>query len=261
MADNKKAPIIIIKKKGGGHGGHHGGAWKVAYADFVTAMMAFFLVMWLLGSDEEIKAAVAHYFNNPTSVWRPDLSSSKNVPLGDMTGAGENVLNGADGMVPEDLVERPSRTMTPTVQNQPMKSLIRNFINDETLSNLALNIDALKISVEEERLFKNESDEFKAEAKVYLKNLEHVVKDYKGFLTVKGNVHTQSGEKPSDKEYAFETTRMVAIKKFLVSRKLIDENRITTEIRVKSLKAGETPGSVPDSVRRVEFIFTHGSRG
>jgi len=50
MADEKKnqQPVIVVKKKGG-HGGHHGGAWKVAYADFVTAMMAFFLVMWLVG--------------------------------------------------------------------------------------------------------------------------------------------------------------------------------------------------------------------
>lgn len=47
-----KPPIIIIKK-GGGHGGHHGGAWKVAYADFVTAMMALFIVLWLLNSQQE----------------------------------------------------------------------------------------------------------------------------------------------------------------------------------------------------------------
>ncbi|GAB1370009.1 hypothetical protein MASR1M45_00670 [Candidatus Kapaibacterium sp.] len=69
MADDrnlKEQPIIIKKvKKGGGHG-HHGGAWKVAYADFVTAMMAFFIVMWILASSEEVKQAVADYFNNPT---------------------------------------------------------------------------------------------------------------------------------------------------------------------------------------------------
>ena len=47
MADEQ--PIIIIKKKGG-HGGHHGGAWKVAYADFVTAMMSLFIVLWLMSS-------------------------------------------------------------------------------------------------------------------------------------------------------------------------------------------------------------------
>ncbi|MCX5747096.1 MAG: hypothetical protein NT062_31890, partial [Proteobacteria bacterium] len=52
----------VIKKKGGGHG-HHGGAWKVAYADFVTAMMAFFMVMWLLAStDEKSRKEISRYF-------------------------------------------------------------------------------------------------------------------------------------------------------------------------------------------------------
>ena len=59
-------PIIIIKKKKAGHGGHHGGAWKVAYADFVTAMMALFIVLWLMSADEKVKEAVSAYFNNPT---------------------------------------------------------------------------------------------------------------------------------------------------------------------------------------------------
>jgi chemotaxis protein MotB len=60
----KTQPIIVIKKKGG-HGGHHGGAWKVAYADFVTAMMSLFIVLWLMNSSEQIKKAVAGYFNDP----------------------------------------------------------------------------------------------------------------------------------------------------------------------------------------------------
>jgi chemotaxis protein MotB len=60
----KSQPIIVIKKKGG-HGGHHGGAWKVAYADFVTAMMALFIVLWLMSSGEKVKKAVAGYFNDP----------------------------------------------------------------------------------------------------------------------------------------------------------------------------------------------------
>jgi chemotaxis protein MotB len=61
----KEGQIIIIKKKGGHGHGHHGGAWKVAYADFVTAMMAFFLVMWIVGQSQEVKAAIAGYFQNP----------------------------------------------------------------------------------------------------------------------------------------------------------------------------------------------------
>jgi chemotaxis protein MotB len=60
----KAQPIVVIRKKGG-HGGHHGGAWKVAYADFVTAMMSLFIVLWLMNSSEKIKKAVAGYFNDP----------------------------------------------------------------------------------------------------------------------------------------------------------------------------------------------------
>jgi chemotaxis protein MotB len=66
MRDHKAAePVIIIKKKGHHRHGHHGGAWKVAYADFVTAMMAFFLVMWLVGQGQDVKANVASYFRDP----------------------------------------------------------------------------------------------------------------------------------------------------------------------------------------------------
>lgn len=66
MAQEKPSVTIIRKVKKGGHG-HHGGAWKVAYADFVTAMMAFFMVMWLLGtSTKEQLAAISQYFKNPS---------------------------------------------------------------------------------------------------------------------------------------------------------------------------------------------------
>src|SRR5438552_19188340 len=57
-------PIIVIKKKAA-HGGHHGGAWKVAYADFVTAMMALFIVLWLLNTNKPVREAVAGYFKDP----------------------------------------------------------------------------------------------------------------------------------------------------------------------------------------------------
>lgn len=62
--DGKPQIIRIVKKKGG-HAAHHGGSWKVAYADFVTAMMAFFMVMWILGLDPKTKTSIASYFQNP----------------------------------------------------------------------------------------------------------------------------------------------------------------------------------------------------
>ena len=65
MSKGNGRPIIIVKKKVHGHAAHHGGAWKVAYADFVTAMMAFFMVMWILGMDQTLRNSIEGYFSNP----------------------------------------------------------------------------------------------------------------------------------------------------------------------------------------------------
>ncbi len=75
-----KPPIIIIKKVQG-HGGHHGGAWKVAYADFVTAMMALFIVLWLLNTSEHTKKVIAGYFNDPMG--KPTDSGSLQSGVGE----------------------------------------------------------------------------------------------------------------------------------------------------------------------------------
>ncbi|HXE13883.1 MAG TPA: flagellar motor protein MotB [Bryobacteraceae bacterium] len=69
MPTKETAPIIIIKKKAAAHG-HHGGAWKVAYADFVTAMMALFIVLWLMNTSENVKKMVGGYFQDPRSKGR-----------------------------------------------------------------------------------------------------------------------------------------------------------------------------------------------
>ena len=66
LGDGK--PIIIIKRKAAAHEAHHGGAWKVAYADFVTAMMALFIVLWLMNSNAKVQEAVAGYFKDPAGV-------------------------------------------------------------------------------------------------------------------------------------------------------------------------------------------------
>ena len=65
MAKDAAKKVVIIKKKKVAGGGHHGGSWKVAYADFVTAMMAFFMVMWILGMDQHLRNSIEGYFSNP----------------------------------------------------------------------------------------------------------------------------------------------------------------------------------------------------
>jgi chemotaxis protein MotB len=85
----KNRPIIIVKKKSG-HGGHHGGAWKVAYADFVTAMMALFIVLWLLNTNKPVRQAIAGYFNDPSGT--ADKAGSA------LIGTGENFTLAKDNM-------------------------------------------------------------------------------------------------------------------------------------------------------------------
>jgi chemotaxis protein MotB len=65
MSEQTTSQPIIVKKVRKGGAGHHGGSWKVAFADFMTAMMAFFLVMWIIGLDQETRSAIAGYFNDP----------------------------------------------------------------------------------------------------------------------------------------------------------------------------------------------------
>ena len=91
MAINEsKQPIIvkkIIKK-----GGHHGGAWKIAFADFATAMMAFFMLLWILGSTtEEQKAAISDYFNNPSAFM--GIAASPSQAMGDGTGSKPSLID------------------------------------------------------------------------------------------------------------------------------------------------------------------------
>lgn len=85
-SEKAHAPVIVRRRVHASHGGHHGGAWKVAYADFVTAMMAFFLLMWLLGATtEDQRKGIADYF-------------ATKIPISPVSAGGDGVLDG--GFVP-----------------------------------------------------------------------------------------------------------------------------------------------------------------
>jgi len=118
----KTRPIIILKKKSG-HGGHHGGAWKVAYADFVTAMMALFIVLWLLNSSKQVQEAVGGYFKDPTG-------TSKKVGS-NMQGAGENFILTRDNM--PQLKEQLQKAMKQMTDFEKLKSHIEMTVTAEGL--------------------------------------------------------------------------------------------------------------------------------
>lgn len=98
--DTNKQPIII--KKVFKSGGHHGGAWKIAFADFATAMMAFFMLLWIMGSTtKEQKAAISQYFNNPSAF--EGSSTAPSQAQGEGTGSKPSIIDfeGAVDMAPE----------------------------------------------------------------------------------------------------------------------------------------------------------------
>src|SRR6476620_423120 len=117
MAVGGDQPIVIKRIKKGGHGGHHGGAWKVAYADFVTAMMAFFLLMWLINTtDPEQKRGIAEYFA-PASVSQTS-SGSGGILGGTSLGDDGSKSSGSQSVVSELAPEAPSDAPPEAGQNQ-----------------------------------------------------------------------------------------------------------------------------------------------
>ena len=111
--------IIIIKKKKG-HGGHHGGAWKVAYADFVTAMMALFIVLWLLNTSKPTQEAIGGYFRDPKGTAnkkgtdRPDAGNAGAAKKDDMSKLEEKLKKSIEAMAGFDkLKNQIEMTITP----------------------------------------------------------------------------------------------------------------------------------------------------
>jgi chemotaxis protein MotB len=120
MADSR--PIIVIKKKIS-HGGHHGGAWKVAYADFVTAMMALFIVLWLMNSSKQMKEAVGGYFKDPSG-------TSKKVGT-DQRGSGQNFLIKKENM--SELKEQLQKAVRKLDDFDKLKNQIQMTVTPEGL--------------------------------------------------------------------------------------------------------------------------------
>ncbi|MBD3331904.1 OmpA family protein [candidate division GN15 bacterium] len=152
MADEQQP--IIIKKKKGGHGGHHGGAWKVAFADFMTAMMAFFLVMWLVNQSPEVREAIGGYFRDPGKY--------------QMEG-GSGVLRGSSSVLPNDKSKPavpdkqfPSKGYGPSEEEKKKLSLTaRSILNQlekqEAFQRLKKNIK-IQMTSEGLRIVLNESE-------------------------------------------------------------------------------------------------------
>jgi chemotaxis protein MotB len=123
IVNNQPQPPIIIIRKKAGHGGHHGGAWKVAYADFVTAMMALFIVLWLLNSSVQVRKAISAYFQDPSGSGANSGSAS--------AGTGETVSVGQDDM--EKLKDKLEAAIKKKPEFQNLKDYVQLSVTGEGL--------------------------------------------------------------------------------------------------------------------------------
>jgi chemotaxis protein MotB len=126
--DKEAPPVIIIKKKAG-HPPHHGGAWKVAYADFVTALMALFIVLWLTMASQPVKKAIASYFRDPHS-----SASQTGTALG---GVGKTLT------VTKDNLKLLKRRIETALLQHPDLSKLKNYVQ-MTMTSEGLRIELLE---------------------------------------------------------------------------------------------------------------------
>ncbi|HFQ13539.1 MAG TPA: motility protein MotB, partial [Gammaproteobacteria bacterium] len=137
---------MIKKKIVKGGGGHHGGSWKVAYADFVTAMMAFFLLLWLLGITDEIqREGISDWFKNPSGIKGPGGASTSMIKLG-----GTKDIPKGDG----HKSEQHAPTTEPEVEKSP-QDRVKEIEKQEDKKRLDKLLEKLKAAIENSKEMKN----------------------------------------------------------------------------------------------------------
>src|ERR1700722_3452838 len=254
MAVSGEAPTIIIKKiKKGGHGGHHGGAWKVAYADFVTAMMAFFLLMWLINTTSpEQKRGIADYFA-PASVSETTSGSggilggaalassgakssgSKDViqalapeappnvtDTGQSQNQSQNSSQGAQDKADDSALTSAAQSLRQAMQEMPeLSELSKQIIVDQTPEGLRIQL----VDQEGRSMFKEGSAEPNDRAKVLLHAVAKVVNQLPNRVTIAGHTSASAGGVKPQSDWALSSTRADAARQILQSAG-VDPDRI-----------------------------------
>lgn len=257
MPEKQAAPRIRIKKRGGGHG-HHGGAWKVAYADFVTAMMALFMVMWLVAStDAKSRKEIANYFR--TGI----------LEVGDMS------MQGASQMVPAVL----EQTGTPPTEEgadiendaEAIKDAIEDIgASDPELRAIAANVSVMKtpegVLIEaidreggEGMLFEVASSDVKPALVTFLTRLAPVLNRVGKMVRVMGHTDARqymSGKK-SNWDLSFE--RASAAHKVLASHGMSEQIESVTAFGATRLRNNENPIAA-ENRRLGLLVLSPGSR-
>jgi chemotaxis protein MotB len=252
----KLQPIIVKKIKKGGHG-HHGGAWKIAYADFVTAMMAFFLLMWLLGSTTEgDKKGIADYFQSPLKVAL--FGGSGSGDSSSVVKGGGKDLTRTTGQVKQGEVESTPRTFNlQALKQEQLRAeaarlrALQDRLEDELRNNpglapyssqirLDMTRDGLRIQITDEQnrpMFDSGSPVVKSYMQDLLRTIGSVLAEVPNRLTLEG--HTDAtpfvGGERGYSNWELSADRANASRRELVAGGLPDDR----VLRVQGLAASQ----------------------
>lgn len=236
MAGESQPPIIIVKKVT--HGGHHGGAWKVAYADFVTAMMALFIVLWLLNSSQKLQKAVGGYFRDPQGVGKM-VGSTKSG-----TGEGMTVRK-------EEMTELKERI------EAAMKKEIRDFDKLRQFVEITITEEGLRVELMESKnstFFERGKPEPTQDGREVLTMLAEQLAHLKNKLVIEGHTDAKVFGTPEGySNWELSTDRANAARRLMVAQG-VDPHQIA-QVRGfadQHLRNKEDPEA--DSNRRVSVI-------
>ncbi len=241
-------PIIVIKKKGG-HGGHHGGAWKVAYADFVTAMMSLFIVLWLMNTSKPIKEAVAGYFKDPSGTTK----------LSGGNGKGPDVKSGEGTTVSVIATKENMAKLKETLQNAIRKIQDLNKVKNQI--EMTVTPEGLRIELLESArgtFFASGSPEPNDSGKEALVALAKQLGDVPNKISIEG--HTDS--KPYDSGRSGYSNWELSVDRANNARRLMQENGLAanqvSQVRGYADQKPRKP-DVPDdpSNRRISLIVQY----
>src|SRR5215813_604282 len=235
---SKNRPIIIIKNRRG-HAGHHGGAWKVAYADFVTAMMALFIVLWLMNSSRQVQEAVGGYFKDPTG-------TSKKVGS-DMVGSGENFVVNKDNM--QELKEQ----LQKTIREVPHFEKFKNHI-DITVTNEGLRIELTESA--SGTFFESGSTKISQDGEELITTLAEELSKLPNKLAIEGHTDSVAYSAPNYGNWELSADRANAARRLMQSHG-IGEGQITQVRGFADQRLRKPDAPTDPSNRRISLIVQY----
>jgi chemotaxis protein MotB len=285
MAGVSAAPVVIKKVKKVVGGGHHGGAWKVAYADFVTAMMAFFLLMWLINTTSpEQKKGIADYFA-PASVssttsgsggilggtalgedgamqagsmtvvenLSPESPSHEDNATDTLAGASEEALRDALSKKEQESFQSAAQSLRQALQDMPeLAELSKQLLIDQTPEGLRIQL----VDQDGRSMFKEGSAQPNDRARVLLRAVAKVVNQLPNRLTISGHTSATIGGARNDADWNLSAQRADVTRQILQGAG-IDADRVYQV----SGKANSDPLYPDDPTlagnRRIALILLH----